>query len=132
LVVNRLHLMVRYADEVVGPVYHEALRHAGAQGMGVISGTRQLMIREYPRVERVERLALEEALKSTPALENVYRFKLSLAVLFRNKTASLEALRLALTEWCDEAGSAGIEPLLRFSRSLATYTTLGSNSRPRY
>ncbi|MGH8610497.1 MAG: DesA family fatty acid desaturase [Gammaproteobacteria bacterium] len=121
LIVNRLHLMGRYADEVVDPVYHEVLRHAGAQEMGLISGAQQLIIREYPRLEPAERLALQEALKSTPALENVYRFKLRLAALFGNKTANLEALRRALTEWCEQAESAGIEPLQRFSRSLACY-----------
>ncbi len=119
---NHLHVMARYAKEVVTAVHREEVRKASGHSRDVLRPVRGLLTRAESRLDINARAYLEHAFAHSRPLETVYQFKLTLQRLWQERTATHEALLHALQEWCRQAEETGIQALQEFASSLRGYT----------
>jgi stearoyl-CoA desaturase (delta-9 desaturase) len=121
IVTSHLHVMARYAREVVRRVHKEELRKAEGPARRMLKHTRRLITREESRLDEHARHRLQGALEHSQALQVVYRFKQDLQQLWKERAATQESLLHALQEWCRQAESTGIKALEDFALSLRGY-----------
>lgn len=76
---------------------------------------------EFPEKERV---VLEQALPSSPALSLIYSMRHDLTALWSQSSASTEQLVRQLEECCRRAEKSGIDAPREFSRTLRCYDSL--------
>jgi stearoyl-CoA desaturase (delta-9 desaturase) len=123
ILTNHLHVMARYAKEVVNAVHREELRKANDGHIrDVLKPVRTLLTRSEALLDVDARSYLECAFAHSRALETVYQFKLTLQRLWLERSATHESLLHALQEWCREAEETGIQALQEFAASLRAYT----------
>lgn len=122
VVLNRLHVMARFAREVILPVLKEELRKADDSRRQILKRVRALLIREETRLGERERDQLRNALNASQTLRTVYEFRLGLQNIWSRTTASQEKLLAALQEWCVLAEASGIQALQDFARALRSYS----------
>ena len=119
---NRLHVMADYGRMVVNRVHKEELRNAAADIRRVLKPLRPLMLCAEERLNDLDRGTLRIALAHSKPLEVVYRFRLQLQEIYKQRTASRESLLDSLQEWCQRAEATGIKALEDFAETLRGYT----------
>ncbi|MFH0351211.1 MAG: fatty acid desaturase [Chromatiales bacterium] len=122
IVANHLHIMARYAREVVRQVHKEELRKATGDVRDVLKATKGWLTREESRLNDDAKDHLARAFLHSHPLETVYEFKVQLQRLWQERTASYESLLAALQVWCRQAEETGITALQEFAHSLRGYT----------
>ncbi|MBA3495256.1 MAG: transposase [Gammaproteobacteria bacterium] len=122
IIANHLHIMARYAREVVGQVHKEELRKATGDVRDVLKATKGWLTREDSRLNDDAKDHLARAFLHSHPLETVYEFKVQLQRLWQERTASYESLLAALQVWCRQAEQTGIKALQEFAQSLRGYT----------
>lgn len=122
IIANHLHIMARYAREVVGQVHKEELRKATGDVRDVLKATKGWLTREESRLNDAAKDHLARAFLHSHPLETVYEFKVQLQRLWQERTASYESLLAALQVWCRQAEETGITALQEFAQSLRGYT----------
>ena len=119
---NRLHVMADYGRMVVNRVHKEELRNAATDIRRVLKPLRPLMLCAEERLNDLDRGTLRLALAHSKPLEVVYRFRLQLQEIYKQRTASRESLLDSLQEWCQRAEATGIKALEDFAETLRGYT----------
>jgi len=122
IIANHLHIMARYAREVVGQVHKEELRKATGDVRDVLKATKGWLTREESRLNDAAKDHLARAFLHSHPLETVYEFKVQLQRLWQERTGSYESLLAALQVWCRQAEETGITALQEFAQSLRGYT----------
>jgi len=122
IIANHLHIMARYAREVVRQVHKEELRKATGDVRDVLKATKGWLTREESRLNDDAKDHLARAFLHSHSLETVYEFKVQLQRLWQERTASYESLLAALQVWCRQAEETGITALQEFAHSLRGYT----------
>ncbi len=122
IIINRLHVMADYTQQVVGQVYREELKAADVYVRSLLKPVRSVISREDSLITEDAKRYLERVLELNPSLDLVYQFKLKLQQLWSQKSATPEALLFFLQDWCRQAESTGIKALEEFSCSLRSYT----------
>ncbi|MBT8446976.1 MAG: transposase, partial [Gammaproteobacteria bacterium] len=119
---NRLHIMGEYARNVVNRVYSEEVSQAAGDERAVLKPIRRLLAKDESMLDDSAREQIAAGLRCSDTLEVVYQFKLRLAEIWNERTASQERLVAALQEWCRAAEETGIRALEEFAQSLRGYT----------
>jgi stearoyl-CoA desaturase (delta-9 desaturase) len=122
VIAGRMHVMARYAREVIGAVYREERAKANRAARRLLRRGRRLLIRHESLIDDGARRRLNEMLASHQALQVVYEYRQRLQALWQQRLAGEERLIDALQEWCREAEATGIEALEKFARRLRGYT----------
>ncbi|MGH9961703.1 MAG: DesA family fatty acid desaturase, partial [Pyrinomonadaceae bacterium] len=122
IIANHLHIMARYAREVVRQVHKEELRKATGDVRNVLKATKRWLTREESRLNDDAKDYLARAFLHSHSLETVYEFNVQLQRLWQERTASYETLLAALQIWCRRAEETGITALQEFAQSLRGYT----------
>ena len=122
VVSNRLHVMAAYARTVVNQVHSEEVKQAAGDKLAMIKPIRRLLAKDETMLDDSARAQIAAGLSCSDTLEVVYQFKLKLAEIWNERTASQERLLAALQEWCKAAEATGIRALEEFSQSLRGYT----------
>ena len=122
VITGRMHVMARYAHEVIGAVYSEEKAKANRAARRLLHRGRRLLIRHECLIDDGARRRLEEMLARHHTLQVVYEFRQRLQELWQQRSAREDKLIDALQQWCREAEATGIEALERFARSLRGYT----------
>ncbi|HEY7841787.1 MAG TPA: fatty acid desaturase [Gammaproteobacteria bacterium] len=122
VIAGRMHVMARYAREVIGAVYREEKAKANRAARRLLRKGRRLLIRHDSLIDEGARRRLEEMLASHHALQVVYEYRQRLQALWLERSAREDSLLAALQEWCHEAEATGIAALQEFARSLRRYT----------
>jgi stearoyl-CoA desaturase (delta-9 desaturase) len=122
VIASRLQVMAHYARQVTGTVYREELVKAHGAYRQMLRHAKRLLVREESLLNEEARRRLESVLQTSKALETVYEFRRSLQGIWKQRTATQEALQNALQEWCRQAEETGIRALAEFSRSLRRYS----------
>jgi len=122
IITNRMHVMARYAKDVVARVHDEELSGSDAGSRGMLRRAKRLLIRNDALLDERDMDHLYSAIADSEALQQVYRFKQRLQAIWLERAASQEALVKALAEWCREAEETGIAALEEFARSLRGYS----------
>jgi stearoyl-CoA desaturase (delta-9 desaturase) len=120
---NRLQVMAQYARQVVGTVYREELAKAQGAYRTMLRHARRLLLRDESLLTEDSRQRLQSVLQTNKTLETVYEYRARLRAIWKQRTATREALVQALQEWCRQAEATGIRALEDFSRTLRGYST---------
>lgn len=121
VVVGRLHVLARYAREVIRPVIADELTRVDASCRRLLKRAGRLLGREQTRIDEKARRHIGEALNLSQRLRVVYQSRLQLQEVWEKAHASQEKLVQALQEWCAQAERSGIRALQDFARSLRGY-----------
>jgi len=121
VVVGRMHVLARYARDVLMPVSKDELCKSPE---GCRRRYRELkrILSQGDRLDEGARNRLERILDQSQAMETVYRFRQQLKAIWERSAMSQEALLHALQDWCRQAEATGIEALSSFSRQLRGYS----------
>ena len=122
VIANRLQVMAHYARHVVGAVYREEIAKAHGAYRTMLRHAKRLLVREESLLSEDSRHRLETVLQTNKTLETVYEFRRKLQAIWKQRTASQEALLAALQDWCRQAEATGIRALQDFSRTLRSYS----------
>jgi len=122
VITNRLHILSRYAKNVVARVYRDEKVKANVTSKRLLRRGRRFIIRAEACMDAKAQHNLNELLKHNQTMEVVYEYKQRLQALWTEKSATQENLIQALQEWCQQAEETGIEALQEFAMSIRTYT----------
>jgi stearoyl-CoA desaturase (delta-9 desaturase) len=122
VIVGRMHVFARYAQEVLTPVTRAEICHSDQHCGRLVRRTRQLLLVEGSRLDAAARRRLEQVLAQSQKLQTVYQFRERLRELWERSAPSQEALLKALQEWCQQAEATGIQALESFARRLRGYS----------
>jgi len=122
VIVGRMHVFARYAQEVLTPVTRAEICHSDQHCGRLVRRTRQLLLVEGSRLDAAARRRLEQVLAQSQKLQTVYQFRERLRELWERSAPSQEALLKALQEWCQQAEATGIHALESFARRLRGYS----------
>ncbi len=122
VITNRLHIMSRYARDVVKQVYREEKASASESSKGFFERGRLWLIRHEALMDKRAKQRLEELLAQSHSLCVVYEYRQRLQALWQEKTATPEGLLIALQEWCQQAEQTGITALEEFARTMRGYS----------
>ncbi len=123
---NRLHVMSRYAREVIDAVYREERAKADRAARTLLRRGRRLLWRHERLVDDHAMERLEALLDRHPSLRVAYDFRHRLQSLWQERNASQERLLGGLHAWCEAAEATGIRALEDFARTLRGYTLQGA------
>ncbi len=119
---NRMHVMARYASDVVKPVVRNEFCRSAAHCRRRVRRIRRLLEHDESRLAPDARERLRKLLADSQALETVYRYRQQLKNVWGQSAASQEALVRSLREWCHSAEETGIQALQDFARHLRGYS----------
>lgn len=116
----RLHVMARYAREVILPVLREEKKRTEKTGRHLLRRASTVLVRDvaFMKVRQTQRLT--RLLENFQSLREVYQYRIKLQAIWNQKTASQKELLEALQDWCRQAEATGIETLARFSKRIKT------------
>ena len=83
---------------------------------------RKLLVKEETLLTEDCRHRLDRILEHSPSLAKVYEHKQRLSAIWQERSATREALVVALQEWCREAEESGIRALQEFARTIPRYS----------
>jgi len=119
---NRFHIMAQFAATVVAPLAaEERLGAKGAQSE-LLRRAKALLCRDDHRIDDKARAHRARLLAESQIMSLIYGYRLELAQLWENRTASKDELLQAMREWCRRAEASGIAALEEFSHRLRSYT----------
>ena len=121
VVIGRLHVLARYARDVIRPVIADELAKADASCRRLYKQAGRLLTREESRIDEQARRRIGEALNLSQRLRVVYQFRTQLQEVWEKTHTNQEKLLQALQEWCAQAEATGIRALQDFARSLRGY-----------
>ena len=122
IVSNRLHVMSDYARSVIRPTFKQEQSRVKPASRPLLKRIKQMLYAPQFSMDDVSVRHLEELLNEHEALRIVYEFKQKLQQIWQEKSASHEALKQSLQEWCRQAEASGVESLREFSFSLRRYS----------
>lgn len=123
IILNRFHVMSRYARTVILPLLSQEKKQATETRRSLLSQARALLIRDVSVLKASHQKRLTTVLENFHSLKIVYQFRLKLQEIWSASTASQKELLDALQEWCQQAEATGIEVLVRFTQQLKTFVT---------
>ena len=122
VVVSRMHVLARYAREVLLPVSRSELDAKVVADRSLLRRLRRLVARDESLLDEVSRRWLTQVQERSQALKTVFQHQRQLRQIWERTAASQEALLGALQDWCRQAEASGIQSLQDFARSLRGYT----------
>ena len=122
ILVNRLHVLSRYAKDVVVPVLREEAHKADEGCRHLLKRARSTLVRGEAVMGEEDKTQLQAALSRSQKLTTVYEYKTRLQELWQRSHTSQDSLLHHLQDWCKQAEETGIKGLQDFARSLKGYT----------
>jgi stearoyl-CoA desaturase (delta-9 desaturase) len=122
VIANRMHVLARYARDVVRPVSRAELCGEDATCRRVYRQARRLLVRGEGRLDARGRERLAQLLARSPTLATVVDYRRRLQEVWERTTANQDALLQSLQDWCRQAEETGIRALADFAHSLRSYT----------
>jgi stearoyl-CoA desaturase (delta-9 desaturase) len=122
VIVARMHVFARYAQEVLVPVSRAELCRSQGHCRRMARRARQLLVLEGARIDAGARARLEQLLAQSQQLATVYQYRERLREIWERTAPSQEALLKSLQDWCQQAEATGIHALETFSRKLRGFS----------
>ncbi len=121
VVTHRMHVLARYARDVVKPVTTLELCRDERSCRKLARQARRLLVREESRLDARSKARLAHLLAESQALATVHQYRKRLQEVWERTATSQEGLLRSLQDWCRQAESTGVQALEDFSRSLRGY-----------
>jgi stearoyl-CoA desaturase (delta-9 desaturase) len=122
VILNRMHVLASYAQEVLGPVSRKELCGADHSCRRMYRQARKLLLAGERRLDSLKRDRLGRLLAQNQTLHTVYQFRQRLQAVWDRRATSQERLLESLQEWCRQAEATGIRSLQEFARRLRQYS----------
>ena len=122
ILVNRLHVLSHYAQDVVVPVLRAELHQEDESCRRLLRRARRPLVRGEAVMDEEAKSRVQAALNLSQTLTTVYEYKKRLQQLWQNRFSSQDRLLHHLEEWCKQAEATGIKVLQDFARRLSGYT----------
>jgi stearoyl-CoA desaturase (delta-9 desaturase) len=126
VIVGRMYVFSRYAQEVLLPVSRAELCHSQRHCRRVARRANRLLVLEGMRIDAGARARLEQLLAQSQQLATVYQYRERLREIWERTAPSQDALLKSLQDWCQQAEATGIQALENFSRNLRGWSLHGS------
>lgn len=122
IIVNRMHVLRDYTQQVTLPVLKREKAEATATDPSLWRRARTLVIRQPALLDEKARQRLSDLLSQNSALSTVHQFREQLQELWSGaQNVSNEKLLSSLKEWCAAAEASGIKALQEFAQTLRGY-----------
>ena len=121
IIVNRMHVIRDYTNDVTLPVFKRERAAAVAAGNKALKRARRLLVRQPILLDDSAKDRLKQILSDHAALETVHEFRERLRELWSGSNMSNDKLLAQLKEWCAEAEASGIKVLEEFAARLRSY-----------
>ena len=122
VIVNRMHVLRNYCQDVIWPAVAAEKRVAGSAARRLFTKARKLLTRDENLLNAHSRIRLQETLAHSPTLRTIYEFRQRLQALWENSTLSNENLLQQFKDWCAQAEATGIATLRDFAQQLRSYS----------
>ena len=122
VVVSRMHVLARYAQDVLMPVSSSELCKSELSCRKLKRRARKLLLQREGSLDRAARRSLQALLEQSQALETVYQYRQRLREVWEKTASSQETLLQALQEWVRQAESSGVKALEEFAHTLRGYS----------
>ncbi len=122
VVVSRMHVLARYAHDVLMPVSSSELCKSELSCRKLKRQARKLLLQREGSLDRAARRSLQALLEQSQALETVYQYRQRLREVWEKTASSQENLLQALQEWVRQAESSGVKALEEFAHTLRGYS----------
>ena len=122
VVVSRMHVLARYAQDVLMPVSSSELCKSELSCRKLKRQARKLLLQREGSLDRAARRSLQALLEQSQALETVYQYRQRLREIWEKTASSQENLLQSLQEWVRQAESSGVKALEEFAHTLRGYS----------
>jgi stearoyl-CoA desaturase (delta-9 desaturase) len=122
VVVSRMHVLARYAQDVLMPVSSSELCKSELSCRKLKRQARKLLLQREGSLDRAARRSLQALLEQSQALETVYQYRQRLREIWEKTASSQENLLQSLQEWVRQAETSGVEALEEFAHTLRGYS----------
>ncbi len=122
VVVARMHVLARYAQDVLMPVSNTELCKSERSCRKLKRQARKLLLQRDGSLDRVSRRSLQALLEQSQALETVYQYRQRLREIWEKTASSQENLLQSLQEWVRQAETSGVKALEEFAHTLRGYS----------
>jgi stearoyl-CoA desaturase (delta-9 desaturase) len=122
VVVSRMHVLARYAQDVLMPVSSSELCKSELSCRKLKRQARKLLLQREGSLDRAARRSLQALLEQSQALETVYQYRQRLREVWEKTASSQENLLQSLQEWVRQAEASGVKALEEFARTLRGYS----------
>jgi stearoyl-CoA desaturase (delta-9 desaturase) len=122
VIVGRMHVLARYAQDVISPVTRSELCKSEKSCRRRYRQARRLLSREAARLDEASRKRLQQVLEQSQMLQTVYQYRQRLQQVWERTAANQDVLLQSLQEWCGQAEQTGIQVLQEFARNLRGYS----------
>ncbi len=116
VVISRMHVLARYASEVLLPVSRRELG-----GRGLVRRFRKVVAKDQGMLDEFSHRWLSQLLERSQSLRTVFQYQQQLRQIWERTATNQEALLAALQDWCRRAEASGIQSLQDFARNLRGY-----------
>jgi stearoyl-CoA desaturase (delta-9 desaturase) len=122
VVVSRMHVLARYAQDVLMPVSNAELCKSELSCRKLKRQARKLLLQRDGSLDRAARRSLQALLEQSQALETAYQYRQRLREVWEKTASSQENLLQALQDWVRQAESSGVKALEEFAHTLRGYS----------
>jgi stearoyl-CoA desaturase (delta-9 desaturase) len=120
IMVNRMHVLRHYTNNVTLPVLRREIESLGENANQVLSVARRLLSWQPQMLDDSSRRRLSEIVEKHPRMKTVLEYRNELKSLWEGAHTSNERLLADFREWCARAeasGIAGMEDFVEYLRS---------------
>jgi stearoyl-CoA desaturase (delta-9 desaturase) len=125
IIVNRMHVLRHFTQNVTLPVLRLELERVGENATAILARTRRFLSRHPSMLDTRSRERLEELMRKHAHFKTVLEFRNELKALWGGAHRSNEHLLADFKEWCSRAEASGIHKLQEFAVYLRTFAPAG-------
>jgi stearoyl-CoA desaturase (delta-9 desaturase) len=124
VIVNRMHVLRHYTNNVTLPVLRRELESLGENANAVVAAARRLLAWQPELLDASSREKLADLIARHPPLKTVLEYRNELKNLWEGAHQSNERLLAEFRQWCADAEASGIHYLEDFVAYLKSFRAM--------
>lgn len=124
VMINRMHVLRHYTNNVTLPVLQRELEHLGENAGSVVSAAKRLLAWQPDLLDESSRQRLTDLVEQHPTFQVVLQYRNELKTLWEGANRSNDRLLADFRQWCARAEASGIQYLEEFVAYLKTYRAM--------
>ena len=124
IIVNRMHVLRHFTQNVTLPVLRRDVESRGDNANAMMRAARKLLSWQPHMLDELSRKRLAEIAERHPRFQTVLQFRKELASLWEGAHTSNERLLADFREWCTRAEQSGISGLQDFVAYLKSFRAM--------
>jgi stearoyl-CoA desaturase (delta-9 desaturase) len=124
VMINRMHVLRHYTNNVTLPVLRRELDHLGENTNSVVKAAKRLLAWQPDMLDEPSRERLADLVERHPTFQTVLKYRNELKNIWEGANRSNERLLADFREWCARAEASGIQCLEEFVAYLKSYQAM--------